>query len=114
ETSSYTLELPKDLADRGVHPTFHVEWLRRHVPNDDALFPLRDSRAWYDMGEADDIEWLVDEIVGHRWVDGKVELHVRWTHGDTTWKSYKDCKDLAAVDEYFRLRGVRHWKSLPK
>ena len=114
ETSSYTLELPGDLAERGVHPTFHVEYLRRHEPNDDVLFPHRDSRAWYDMGEADEVEWLVDEIVGHRWVNGKVEFHVRWTHGDTTWKSYSECRKLAAVDEYFRLRGVTHWKSLPK
>ncbi|TFK80242.1 hypothetical protein K466DRAFT_504220 [Polyporus arcularius HHB13444] len=114
ETSSYTLELSADLVERGVHPTFHVDLLRRHEPNDDALFPHRDSRAYYDMGVDEEQEWLVDEIVGHRWVDGAVQLHVRWTHGDTTWKWYRDCSELSAVDEYFRLQGVKHWRSLPR
>ena len=34
--SNYTLELPPGL---NVHPTFHVEVLRTHEPNDDNIFP---------------------------------------------------------------------------
>ena len=114
ETSSYTLELPPDLAERGIHPTFHVDLLRKHEPNDDVLFPHREARAFYDMGNDDEQEWLVDEIVGHRWDEGKVQLHVRWTHGDTTWEPYVKCSKLAVTEEYFRLQGIKHWKSLPK
>ena len=34
--SNYMLELPPGL---NVHPTFHVEVLRTHEPNDDNIFP---------------------------------------------------------------------------
>ena len=62
DTSNYTLELPTGL---NVHPTFHVELLRKHEPNDDNIFPHRDARAFYDVGNDEEQEWLVDEI---RWV----------------------------------------------
>ena len=66
------------------------------------------------MGNDDEQEWLVDEIVGHKWEDNKVQFHVRWTHGDTTWEPYTKCSKLAALEEYFRLQGVKHWRSLAR
>lgn len=66
-TSNYTIELPEDLARRRVHPTFHFSKLRRHEPNDDSLFPHRETRVYYDIGTPANAEWLVEEILDHRW-----------------------------------------------
>jgi len=65
-TDNYTIKLPQQLKDRRIHPTFHVNLLRRHEPNDNRLFPKWDAQAFYDMGNPDDAEWLVDEITAHR------------------------------------------------
>ena len=113
-TSNYTLELPEDLAKRGIHPTFHVSLLRPHVPNDDNAYPHRESSTFYDVGNDEEKEWLVDEIVGHKWENNKVLFHVRWTLGDTTWEPYNNCSKLAALDEYLTLHGVKNWRALPK
>lgn len=113
-TSAYTLDLPAELVKRGIHPTFHASLLRRHEPNDDAVFPHRDVAVFYDMGSPDDQEWYVDEILAHTWVGKKPEFHVKWTLGDTTWEPLEHCKDLAALDQYLELLGVSDWRQLPR
>lgn len=114
ETSSYTLELPDDLVRRRVHPTFHSALLRPHEANDDALFPGREARKFYDFGAPDDGEWMVDEIVGHRWKGRAVEFLVHWTLGDHTWEPLANCEELQALDDYLALMGVEHWRALPR
>ncbi|OJT05306.1 Transposon Ty3-I Gag-Pol polyprotein, partial [Trametes pubescens] len=113
-TSNYVLDLPAELRDRRIHPRFHVSLLRRHEANDDALFPHREARAFYDFGQDDETEWLVDEIIGHAWTGNKCQFHVRWTLGDHTWEPYEHCKQLAALDEYCQLMGVASWRALPR
>ncbi|GJE91950.1 chromo domain-containing protein [Phanerochaete sordida] len=113
-TSSYTLQLPPDLSSRGIHPKFHVSKLRRHYANDDLLFPHRETQVYYDMGELEDKEWLVEEINGHRWIGKKIEFQVKWNYGDTTWEPYDSCKDLEALDNYLDQIGVKHWRALPR
>ena len=71
KTSNVTLDLPAELKDRRITPTFHVSLIRLHVPNDDTLFPRRDAKSHYDFGGSDKPEWFVDEIITHRWVDNK-------------------------------------------
>jgi hypothetical protein len=39
--SSFKLDLPPHLKQRGVHDVFHSSLLREHIPNDDRLFPGR-------------------------------------------------------------------------
>ena len=112
--STYTLELPPDLRARGIHPVFHASRLRRHEPNDSVLFPYRESLAPYDLGKPEDVEWLVDEIINHRWDRGKLDFLVKWSLGDTTWEPYSECKDLEALDRYLELRGVQSWRALPR
>lgn len=114
DKSTYTLQLPADLAARGIHPTFHVSLLRRHEASDDRLFPHRETQTFYDMGVPDDTEWLVDEIIGHRWVDRKIEFLVKWSLGDPTWEPYAECHELEALDTYVELMGVASWRLLPK
>ena len=78
------------------------------------MFPHREAITFYDMGNDEETEWLVDEIIGHQWEAGKINFHVRWTQGDTTWEPYSHCSGLVALDEYLALMGVRTWRSLPK
>ena len=103
-----TLELLPELTAQRVHPTFHVSLLRAHVPNDNARFPRRDTKVYYDFGAADEPEWFVDEILAHCWVDSMgLELQVHWTLGNMTWEPLASCKELAALDEYLELCGVK-------
>ena len=114
DTSNYELELSEELVARRIHPRFHVSLLRRHEPNDDAIFPSRESKHFYDFGMPDDDEWLVDEIIGHRFVGKSIEFDVRWTAGDHTWEPFTNVKELEALDHYFALMGVTWWQSLAR
>ena len=114
--SRYNLELPTELKARRIHPSFHVSRLRAYIGNDDSVFPKRDVRAYYDFGNAEDNEWLVDDIVAHQWNGNKVSFLVQWNLGDTTWESYSECKDLEALDRYLELLGIDDddWRKLPR
>ena len=115
EESKYELELPTALQNRRIVPTFHVSLLRPYNAHDDALFPNRVQPEPYDFGAPDDQEWFVDEIIGHRWNDDKkLELEVRWSLGDTTWKPLDGVKRLEALDRYLELKGVKRPSQLPK
>ena len=109
-----TLELPPELTARWVHPTFHMSPLRAHVPNDDARFPRRDTKAYYSFRTANEPEWFIDKILAHRWVDPmSLKLQVHWTLGDMTWEPLAPCKELAALDKYLDLCGVKRPRDLP-
>lgn len=114
ETSNYTLRLPEDLAKRRIHPTFHVSKLRRHEPNDDRLFPHREVRRYYDLGNPKDGEWSVDEIIDHKWTRNKLTFLVRWDLGDETWEPVEHVQDCSALDGYLELLGVGDVKDIPK
>ena len=112
--SRYTLDLPPELQARRIHPTFHVSRLRPYTKNDDSTFPKREVRAYYDFGDAEDDEWLVDDILAHRWEGNKVSFLLQWNLGDTTWEPYSACKELAALDRYLELLGIDTCKALPR
>ena len=116
EVSRYTLDLPTELKKRRIHPTFHENKLRPYVKNDETIFPRREAQAFYDFGEDDEQEWLVDEILTHQWKGNKLEFLVRWNLGDTTWEPYNECKELEALDRYLELQGIQgdDWKKLPR
>jgi hypothetical protein len=112
ETSSYELELPEQLAQRRIHPRFHVNLLRPHQANDDLLFPNRSTPEAYDFGAPDDTEWYVDEITAHRWKGKTIEFMVKWNLGDSTWENLETCNDLEALDNYLALMGAENWPDL--
>jgi hypothetical protein len=116
EVSRYTLELPLELKKRRIVPTFHESKITPFYKNDDRAFPKRDAQIYYDFGDAEDNEWLVDAILTHRWVGNKVEFLVQWNLGDTTWESYMECKELEALDRYLELQGIASddWKKLSR
>jgi hypothetical protein len=66
KASTVTLELPDDLKNWRVLPTFHTNLVRRYIANNDDLFPKREAKSFYDFGAIADEEWLVDEIITHR------------------------------------------------
>ena len=114
--SRYTLDLPPELKARRVHPSFHTSRLCPFHKNNDKLFPKCEVRAYYDFGDNKDEEWLVDEILAHQWKGNTVSFLVQWNLGDTTWELYSECKELAALDRYLELLGIKsdNWKKLPR
>ena len=115
EASTVTLEVPPVLVARRISPTFHMGLVQKFVANNDKLFPKQDMKSFYDFGQDDKQEWLVEEIISHGWSNSKeLKLEVRWTLGDTTWEPIASCKDLEALDLYLELQGVAHPCDLPK
>jgi len=112
--STVTLELLLELTKRRISPTFHASLIRRHIANNNDLFPCCDTTPFYDFGAEGDQEWLIDEIIAHRWSEAKdLELQVKWTLGDVTWEPLASCKELEALDSYLELRGVTRSHDLP-
>jgi hypothetical protein len=54
--STVTLELPDDLKNRHVSPTFHTNLVRRYIANNDDLFPKREAKSFYYFGVTADEE----------------------------------------------------------
>jgi hypothetical protein len=109
-----TLKLLEDLKNQRVSPTFHTNLIRRHITNNDDLFPQQEAKSFYDFGENTDEEWLVDEIITHRRINSKeLEVQGGWTLGDMTWEPMSACRDLEALDNYLELRGMSRTHDLP-
>jgi hypothetical protein len=107
ETFNYTLELSDDLTRRRIHPTFHASLLGEHQPNDNSIFPSREAQRFYDFGKPAEQEWMIDEIVSHRWkTKTTIEFRVKWTTGDFTWEAPCALNDTIALDEYFEAHRV--------
>ena len=64
ESSNVTLELPQNL----VQP---------YIKNNNILFPKRDTKVFSDFGNNEDQEWLVEEILAHKWTNSNLELQVK-------------------------------------
>ncbi|KAF9254414.1 hypothetical protein L218DRAFT_886358, partial [Marasmius fiardii PR-910] len=114
EVSTYRVGLPTELTKHGIHNNFHVSLLRKHVPNDDFLFPNHTFAEPYNFGDPDNAKWLVDVIIGHHWNGQWVFFHVLWNLGNTTVEPYETCKKLAALDRYLKLKGVSDCRKLPR
>ena len=104
--SNLTLKLPQESKDRKINPTFHTNLVQPYIKNNDTLFPKRDIKVYYDFGNNEDQEWLVKEILGHKWTNNDLKLQVKWTVGDVTWELLSSCKDLEAL-EYLELQGAK-------
>lgn len=69
----------------------------------------------YDFGAPDTAEWFVNKIVAHRWTEkSSLEFHVQWSLGNTMWEPLLHCRDLAALDRYLKVIGVKSPCLLPK
>jgi len=104
---TYELKLPTALRECRIHPKFHVSLLQPYNASNNALFPNRMQPEPYDFRALDDQEWFVDKILSHRWDGRDLNLEVRWSLSDTTWEPLANCKDLAALDRYLELQGIK-------
>jgi hypothetical protein len=114
EKSNYWLKLPQEMTTWHIHSMFHIWLLCPFIDNDQTLFPKRDAQYYYDYGEPDNNEWIVNKIIRHQWNGKVIEFHVRWSLGDTTWEPIEHCDKLQALDEYLILMNAKDWWSLHK
>ena len=120
ESLNVTLEPPQEFKDRKFNPTFrtkstfHTNLVQPYIKNDDILFPKRDTKVFYDFANDEDQEWLIEEILAHKWTNNNLELQVKWTLGDVTWELLSSCKDLEALDVYLELRGAKAPRDLSR
>ena len=63
------IELPQEFKDRRINATFHTSLVRPYIKNNDILFPKRDTKVCYDFGNNEDQEWLIKEILAHKWTN---------------------------------------------
>ena len=107
-----TLKLPQEFKDWRINPTFHTSLVQPYIKNNDILFPKRDTKVYYNFGNDKNQEWLIEEILAHKWTNNDLEFQVKWTVGDVTWEPLSSCKDLEALDVYLELQGVKTPQSL--
>ena len=84
EILRYTLDLPPELKAQRIVPLFHGSLLCQYHKSDDAVFPKREVCTFYDFGDAEDNEWLVDDIIAHKWEGNNISFLIQWNLGDTT------------------------------
>jgi hypothetical protein len=113
-TSTYKIELPTQLRARNLHDRFHRNKLRPYHANDDMIFPHQEVHTFYNFGTPDDQEWLVEEILAHKWDRNQLSFQVHWNLGDTTWEPLEACEGLQALDDYLQLLGVEDISGLPQ
>lgn len=103
--TSYRLNLPACLKQRGIHNIFHASLLRIHIPNNDRLFPgrLENQVADFDNSEG---EWVIERILSHSGMHSDAIFEVKWKSGDITWLPYNKIENLQPLKEYFELIGV--------
>ena len=111
--SSFRLELPGHLKQRGVHDVFHSSLLREHIPNDDRLFPGRLDTQIGDTIETEG-KWAVDRILSHSGSKADAVFEIQWKSGDITWLPYYQITHLRALTEYLDLLGKKNIKELAK
>ena len=114
DLSNITIELPQELKDRRISPTFHTNLVWPYVENNNILFPKQEVKAYYDFGNNDKQDWFAEEILAHKWTKSDLELQVKWTLGDITWELISSCKDLKELDNYLELQGVKCTQDLPR
>jgi hypothetical protein len=101
EISSYKVDIP---GHPGGPQSFHTSRLKKHVENDDVLFPSRTmERPGPIVTKDGEEEWEIDKIIDDRKVGRGMQYLVRWTgHGDEDlrWLPRRELKDCAALDDW--------------
>ena len=110
--SSYQIDLPSNLKQRGIHPVFYASLLRIHEPNDDRLFPGRLDSQITDLGDQEGHEWAVDKILSHKGSKENSVFEMKWKSGDVTWVPYGTIAHLDAMKSYFEAQGVERVSDL--
>lgn len=110
--NTFKLDLPAELKQRGVHPAFHANLLRIHVPNDDRRFPGRQIDQITSLGNSE--EWAVAEIETHQGKGTEALFKLIWKSGDHAWLPHHEISHLEVVNQYLEAQGVTSVSQLPK
>lgn len=110
--TTFKVDLPARLKQRGVHDDFHASLLRIHVPNDDRLFPGRLDTQFADYPDIAEGEWAVDRIISHIGSRDNASFQILWKSGDVTWLPYEQATHLNALPQYFELLGIENVSEL--
>ena len=103
--STYTLDIPKS---PNTFNTFHVSQLRKHVPNDDVLFPARCLQKPPSILVNRVEEYWVDRIVDAKRCGKGWCYLVRWSgYGseEDRWITGKELDENEAVDRWWKENG---------
>ncbi|PVF94983.1 hypothetical protein CPB86DRAFT_679917, partial [Serendipita vermifera] len=111
--TTYQLELPEILKERGVHNAFHASLLKIYIPNCDTRFPGRQIDQLAVFGGEDDA-WTVERIRNHHGQGKHAIFELEWSNGDVTWQPLEKVKDLEAYLEYLEAMGVTDVHKLPR
>ena len=114
EGGTCTLNLPQGMKDRRIHEEFHVSRIRPYHASDADRFPGREPHRFYDFGQPDRQEWVVERILDHQWNKNELLLKVHWATGDDSWEPLENCEALIALDDYLALHGAREPKDLSR
>jgi hypothetical protein len=99
---NYKLDIPEEWIKKRVHPVFHINLLKRHVPTIDS----EDSAEHIvDIEPSEqEPEYEVDKIIGKRLgKDKQMEYLILWKgypDSEATWESSDVVEDLQALDEF--------------
>ena len=104
KNNTFLLDLPSELKQCRLHPSFHASLLRLHVPSDDRRFPGRQLKQLSTFGNNE--EWAVAEIATHHGKGADALFEVVWKAGDRAWLPYQEISHLEAMSQY--LHRDRH------
>ncbi|PVF91430.1 hypothetical protein CPB86DRAFT_684458, partial [Serendipita vermifera] len=111
--TTYQLELPDFLKERGVHNAFHASLLKIHIPNCDLRFPGRQFEQLAAFGGEDDT-WTVEKIRNHYKHGKNIMFELEWSNGDITWEPLEKVRELEALVEYLEVMDVTDVTKLPR
>src|SRR6201996_7023591 len=105
---NYKLDIPEEWIKKRVHPVFHINLLKRHVPTIDSE---DNAEHIVDIEPSEqEPEYEVDKIIGKRLgKDKQMEYLILWKgypESEATWESSDVVQDLKALDEFEDACGV--------
>ena len=77
DSSTYQVKLPPNMKKWRIHDIFHENILKRYIGNNNELFPKQETHPHYDFGDDPDNEWVINEIIDHKW-SPNLMLKVLW------------------------------------
>jgi hypothetical protein len=113
KNNTFLLDLPSELKQCGLHPSFHASLLRLHMPSDNRRLPGRQLKQLSTLGN--NKEWAVAEIAPHHGKGADALFEVVWKAGDHAWLPYQEISHLEAMTQYLEVQGAKTTISqLPK
>jgi hypothetical protein len=108
----FHLDLPSELRQQGVHPTFHANLLWIHIPNDDKWFPGWQMPQMIWIGRTKDLS--INKILQHHRKGWDSLFELQYTTGDSIWLLHYEIPSLEALNQYLEAQNIKSVNELPK